>query len=218
MLEGLRERVCHLNQELPRRGLVTITSGNVSGRDPGADRVVIKPSGVPYHDLTADNMVVVSLAGEVIEGRLRPSVDTAAHLYLYRARPDVNGIVHTHSSYATAFAAAGRPVPVLLTAIADHFGGPIPLAPYAPVGGEDIGEQVMRFIGDSKAVLLQHHGVFAIGKSPEAALNTAALVEDVARTCFLALQLGASAEISSEEAARARERYVRDYGQHTRDR
>jgi L-ribulose-5-phosphate 4-epimerase len=213
VLEGLRERVCRLNQELPRRALVTVTSGNVSGREPGAECVVIKPSGVPYDDLTADDMVVVSLAGEVMEGRLKPSVDTAAHLYLYRARPDVNGVVHTHSPYATAFAAAGRPIPVLLTAIADHFGGPIPLAPYAPVGGEDIGEQVMRFIGDSKAVLLQHHGIFTIGESPEAALNTAVLVEDVARTCFLALQLGASAEIPADEAKRAHKRYVDEYGQ-----
>jgi len=213
MLEDLKERVCELNKELDRNRLVTMTSGNVSGRDRETDLVAIKPSGVPYRTLTPDHIVVVSLDGKVVEGRLQPSVDTAAHLYVYRERADVFGVVHTHSNYATAFAAAGRSIPALLTAIADQFGGPIPIAPYAPVGEEDIGKQIVSNIGDCKAVLLKHHGVFTIGDSPEAALKSAVMVEDVARTCFIALQLGATEEIPAEEVARAHKRYQEKYGQ-----
>jgi len=213
MLEALRARVCHLNQELDRAGLVTMTSGNVSGRDPESGQVVIKPSGVPYDQLTPENMVVVSLAGEVIEGALRPSVDTATHLYVYRHRSDVNGVVHTHSNYATAFAAAGRGIPCLLTAMADEFGGPIPVGPYAAVGGEEIGQAIVAHIGDSKAILMKQHGVFTIGESPEAAVKSAVMLEDIAKTVFLALQLGGVTEIPREEVARAHRRYRDQYGQ-----
>ena len=213
MLEELKERVCHLNKELERSGLVVMTSGNVSGRDPASQRVVIKPSGVSYQQLTPADMAVVSLEGDLVEGRLKPSVDTATHLYVYRHRADVNGMVHTHSNYATAFAAVGRPLPVALTAIADEFGGPIPIGPYARIGEEQIGQAIVAHIGPAKAILMKQHGAFTIGESPEAALKRAVMLEDVARTCFLALQLGELEEIPPDEVARAHQRYRDRYGQ-----
>jgi L-ribulose-5-phosphate 4-epimerase len=158
-------------------------------------------------------MGVVDVAGRVVEGRLKPSVDTATHLYIYRERSDVFGVVHTHSNYATAFAAVGRPIPCALTAIADEFGGGIPVGDYAQIGEEEIGREVCRAIGAGKAILMKQHGVFTIGDSPEAALKAAVMVEDVAHTCFLALQLGALEDLPPEEIARAHKRYTEKYGQ-----
>jgi L-ribulose-5-phosphate 4-epimerase len=213
MLETLRVEIHRLHLELPRNNLVTWTSGNVSGRDPETGLVVIKPSGVRYEALTPENMVVVDLDGRVVEGRLKPSSDVHAHLYIYRQRPDVNGVVHTHSTFATAFAAAGKPIPAYLTAICDEFGGEIPCGGYARVGGDEIGREVVRSIGASPALLLKNHGVFAIGKTPEAAVKAAVMVEDVARTVFYALQLGHIEELPADEVARARRRYLEEYGQ-----
>jgi L-ribulose-5-phosphate 4-epimerase len=213
MLDKLREEVWRLHLELPKNGLVTWTSGNLSGRDPESGLVVIKPSGVKYEDLSPENMVVVDLDGNVVEGTARPSSDTFAHLYVYRHRPDVNGVVHTHSTFATAFAAVGRPIPAVLTAICDEFGGPIPCGDYAKIGGDEIGRELIRAIGDSPAILMKNHGVFTIGKNPEAALKAAVMVEDVARTVFYAYQLGQPEEIPPEEVARAHQRYLQEYGQ-----
>jgi L-ribulose-5-phosphate 4-epimerase len=213
VLEVLRDQVWKLNLELPRNGLVAWTSGNVSARDPETGYVVIKPSGVRYEDLRPEHLVVVDLAGRCVEGSLKPSSDTASHLYIYGHRSDVNGIVHTHSPYATAFAAVGRPIPVCLTAIADEFGGPIPCGGFALIGGEEIGEVVVSTIGSSPAVLLQNHGVFTVGKTAEAAVKAAVMTEDVARTVWLALQLGQPAEISAPDVARLHDRYTRVYGQ-----
>jgi L-ribulose-5-phosphate 4-epimerase len=213
MLEGLKEEVYKLHLELPKNQLVAWTSGNVSARDPETGLVVIKPSGVRYEALRPEDHVVVNLEGEVVEGTLKPSSDMASHLYIYRHRSDVNGVVHTHSSYATAFAALGRPIPVYLTAIADEFGGPIPCAGFALIGGEEIGKQVIEHIGQSPAVLLKNHGVFTIGPTAEAAVKAAVMVEDVARTVWLALQLGQPDEIAPEDVARLHRRYTRDYGQ-----
>jgi L-ribulose-5-phosphate 4-epimerase len=193
--------------------LVTWTSGNVSGRDPQTGYVVIKPSGVRYEALTPENMVVLDPNGQVLEGDLRPSVDAPTHLYVYRQRPDVLGMVHTHSTFATAFAAAGRPIPVYLTAIADEFGGPIPVGAYAQIGEEQIGEEIVRSIGASCAILLKSHGVFTIGPSVSAAVKAAVMTEDVARTVYYALQLGQPDEIPPDEVARGYERYVSQYGQ-----
>lgn len=213
MLEALKERVCRLSQALLANGLVTMTSGNLSGRDAATGLVVIKPSGVAYDALTPEDMSVVDLQGKVVEGRLAPSVDTATHLYVYRCRDDVHGMVHTHSNYATAFAALGEGIPCALTAIADEFGGPIPSGSYAPVGEEEIGKEICRAIGGSKAILMRQHGVFTIGESPEAALKSAVMVEDVAKTCFLARQMGPLQELPAEEVARAHRRYTEKYGQ-----
>jgi L-ribulose-5-phosphate 4-epimerase len=213
MLEALRQRVHRLNLELPRNGLVAWTSGNVSARDPETGLVVIKPSGLPYDELTPEALVVVAPDGDVVEGGLRPSSDTTSHLVIYGALPAVHGVVHTHSTFATAFAAVGRPIPAVLTAIADEFGGPIPCAGYAPVGGSEIGQAVVDGIGDSPAILLQNHGVFTVGETAEQAVKSAVMVEDAARTVYLALQMGSPLEIPAEEVARARRRYREEYGQ-----
>jgi len=213
LLDRLRREVYEGNLMLPRSGLVTWTSGNVSGRDPETGYVVIKPSGVRYEQLVPDNMVVLDLDGQVVEGALNPSVDAPTHLYVYRHRPDVMGVVHTHSPFATAFAAVGRPIPVYLTAIADEFGAPIPCGGFALIGGEDIGKVVIEAIGDSPAVLLKNHGVFTVGKTVEAALKAAVIVEDVARTVWLALQLGQPDEIPAADVAKLHQRYTHVYGQ-----
>jgi L-ribulose-5-phosphate 4-epimerase len=213
MLESLREKLWQLHLELPKQNLVAWTSGNVSERDKETGYVVIKPSGLRYEDLRPEHMVVVDLDGKVIEGHLKVSSDTASHLVIYRNRPDVNGVVHTHSAYATAFAAIGKPIPVYLTAQADEFGGPIPCGGFALIGGEEIGKVVLESIGDSKAVLLKNHGVFTIGSSAEAAVKAAVMVEDIAHTVWLALQLGVPDEIPPEMVEKLHYRYTHVYGQ-----
>jgi L-ribulose-5-phosphate 4-epimerase len=213
MLEHLKEEVYRLHLELPKYRLVAWTGGNVSARDPESGLVVIKPSGIRYEDLRPEDHVVVNLQGEVVEGELKPSSDTASHLCIYRHRADVNGVVHTHSPYATAFAAVGRPIPVYLTAMGDEFGCPIPCAGFALIGDEEIGRLVVENIGSSPAVLLQQHGVFTIGPTAEAAVKAAVMVEDTAKTVWLALQIGQPQEISPEDVAKLHHRYTHVYGQ-----
>jgi L-ribulose-5-phosphate 4-epimerase len=213
MLEELKEELVQLHLELPKNNLVAWTSGNISARDHETGLVVIKPSGVKYDELRPEIMVVVNLDGIVVEGKFRPSSDTFAHLYIYRHRSDVYGVVHTHSTFATAWAAAGKPIPPVLTAICDEFGGSIPVGAYAKIGGDDIGKEILRSIGTSPAILMKNHGVFTIGKTPEAAVKTAVMVEDVARTVYYALQLGQPDEIPADEVARAHHRYLDEYGQ-----
>jgi L-ribulose-5-phosphate 4-epimerase len=213
MLERLKEEIYHLHLELPKNELVRWTGGNVSARDLETGLVVIKPSGVRYDVLRPEDHVVVNLDGEVVEGDLKPSSDVASHLYIYRQRPDVNGVVHTHSPYATAFAAVGKPIPCCLTAIADEFGGPIPCAGFALIGSEAIGKQVVKYIGSSKVVLLKQHGVFTIGETAEAAVKAAVMVEDVAKTVWLAFQIGEVVEIDQKAIEKLHDRYTHVYGQ-----
>ena len=213
LLEAQRAELVRLHAELPRHDLVVWTGGNVSVRDPETGLVAIKPSGVRYDDLTPESMVVLDLDGAIVEGANKPSSDTASHLYIYRHRPDVNGVVHTHSRYATAFAAVGQSIPVYLTAQADEFGGEIPCGGFAFIGDEAIGAVVVESIGRSPAVLLKNHGVFTIGPSAEAAVKAAVMVEDIAATVFMALQLGQPDVLSDEAVARLHERYTNVYGQ-----
>lgn len=213
MLDQLKQELLELHLKLPENHLVAWTSGNVSGRDPGSGYVVIKPSGVEYEDLRPELMVVVDLDANIIEGTLKPSSDVYSHLYIYKHRSDVGGVVHTHSRYATAFAAVGRPIPPVLTAIADEFGGPIPCGGFALIGDEAIGKVVVESIGSSPAVLLKNHGVFTIGKDARAAVKAAIMTEDVAAAVWLALQLGKPDEISPEDVAKLHERYTNIYGQ-----
>ena len=212
-LESLRQELVSLHDELPRNGLVVWTGGNVSARDPETDLVAIKPSGVRYGALTAESMVVVDLDGRIVEGELKPSSDTASHLAIYRRRPDVNGVVHTHSRYATAFAAVGRPIPVYLTAQADEFGCEIPCAGFAFIGDDSIGNLVVDGIGQSTAILLRNHGVFTIGSSAAAAVKSAVMVEDIAATVFVALQLGTPDVLPDDAVERLHRRYTTVYGQ-----
>lgn len=213
MLEQMKRELCELHQELPRNNLVAWTSGNVSLLDRETGYVIIKPSGIRYEALLPEHMVVVDLEGAIVEGELKPSSDTASHLYIYRHRPDVGGIVHTHSPYATAFAAVNLPIPVYLTAQADEFGGTIPCGGFALIGGEEIGKVVVDAIGSSPAVLLKNHGVFTIGSTAEAAVKTAVMVEDIAHTVWLALQLGRPDEIATDDVAKLHHRYRYVYGQ-----
>lgn len=222
MLEDLKLSLYELHLELPRNRLVVWTSGNVSARDFQTGYVVIKPSGVRYEALRPEQMIVVNLDGKVIEGALKPSSDTASHLYIYQQRPQVGGIVHTHSPYATAFAAVGRPIPVYLTAQADEFGGAIPCSGFALIGGEEIGKVVVETLGEPaapgvpQAVLLKNHGVFTVGPNAEAAVKAAVMVEDIAHTAWLALQIGQPQEIAPDDVARLHQRYTRVYGQKSR--
>ena len=213
MLETLREQLYQLHLELPKNNLVAWTSGNVSARDAGSGLIMIKPSGIRYEQLRPEHMVIIDQNGKIIEGNLKPSSDTASHLYIYRHRPDVGGIVHTHSSYATAFAAVNKPIPVYLTAQADEFGCPIPCGGFALIGGEQIGKVVIESIGNSPAILLKNHGVFTIGADAESAVKAAGMVEDVARTSWLALQLGQPDEIGTEDLEKLHNRYTQEYGQ-----
>jgi len=213
MLENLKKEVCRLNLELPVHNLVVWTSGNVSVRDTETGYVVIKPSGVKFEDLQPKQMVVVDLDGNQIEGELNPSSDTASHLYIYQHMSKVNGVVHTHSNYATAFAALGKPIPPVLTAIADEFGGPIPCGGFELIGGEEIGKQVVEHIGHSPACLLKNHGVFTVGPTGEKALKAAVMVEDVAKTVLISLQMGVPDEIPAEDVAKLYDRYTNVYGQ-----
>ena len=213
MLERIKDDLVRLHAELPRHDLVVWTGGNISARDPETGLVAIKPSGVRYEDLTASTMVVVDLDGKVVEGGHKPSSDTASHLYIYRHRPDVNGVVHTHSRYATAFAAVGRSIPVYLTAQADEFGGEIPCAGFALIGDEAIGAQVVETIGRSPAVLLKNHGVFTVGPSATSAVKAAIMTEDVAATVWAALQIGQPDVLPDDVVERLHHRYTTQYGQ-----
>jgi L-ribulose-5-phosphate 4-epimerase len=213
MLEKLREELVQLHLELPRNNLVAWTSGNVSARDAQTGFVVIKASGIRYEEMRPEHMLVLDLDGKIVEGNLKPSSDTASHLYIYKHRPDVAGVVHTHSPYATAFAAVNRPIPVVLTAIADEFGGPIPCGGFALIGDEAIGKVVLESIGRSPAVLLKNHGVFTIGKDAKSAVKAAIMTEDSAKTVWLALQIGLPDEIPTEEVEKLHHRYTHVYGQ-----
>jgi len=218
MLDTLRQKVCELNKSLPRHGLCVWTSGNVSGRDAETGYIVIKPSGIDFEDLTPENMVVVDRDGKRIEGDYAASSDTATHCYIYREMSEVGGIVHTHSPYATAWAALGRDIPCVLTAMADEFGGVIPCGGFALIGGEQIGREVVRVLRKgpnrhSPAVIMQNHGVFTVGPAPRAAVKAAVMCEDVARTVFLACQLGDPLPISEENIAALHYRYTNVYGQ-----
>jgi L-ribulose-5-phosphate 4-epimerase len=214
-IERIRREVCELHAQLLRWGLVAWTSGNVSARVPGADLMVIKPSGVEYDDLTPESMVVVTLDGEVVEGDRWPSSDTAAHAYVYRMMPEVGGVVHTHSPYATAWAARGESIPCVITAMADEFGGEIPAGPFALIGGDDIGKGIVATLTGhrSPAVLMRNHGVFTIGPTAKAAVKAAVMCEDVARTVHLARAGGELVPLKRADIDALYARYQTAYGQ-----
>lgn len=212
---ALRVQVADLHGELPRNGLVVWTAGNVSARVPGADLLVIKPSGVSYDAITPEAMVVTDLEGRLVDGELAPSSDTAAHAYVYAHMPHVNGVVHTHSTYATAWAARGEAVPCVLTMAADEFGGDIPVGPFALIGDDSIGRGIVETLRDSRspAVLMRNHGVFTIGRSAKDAVKAAVMCEDVARTVHIARQLGPCLPIDPADIDSLWKRYQNVYGQ-----
>jgi L-ribulose-5-phosphate 4-epimerase len=213
--KSIRTRICDLNIDLQMYGLVQWTSGNVSERLPGGDSFIIKPSGISYEDLQPSMMVVCDLDGKVIEGELAPSSDTAAHAYVYRHMKSVNGVVHTHSNYATAWAAAHKPIPCALTAMADEFGGDIPVGPFALIGNDDIGKGIVEILSNhrSPAVLMKNHGVFTIGRDAQAAVKAAVMCEDVAKTMWIANSLGKIERIDQQKIDSLYSRYQNVYGQ-----
>ena len=212
LLEALRHEVWKYNLLLPKYGLVVMTSGNISGRDPETGLVVIKPSGYSYEEMTPADMVVVDMDGNVVEGHLKASVDTATHLYVYAHRPDVFGISHTHSTYATSFAALGRPIPSCLTASA-MLGGEVPCGGFAAIGGEQIGAEIVAKIGDARAIIMQNHGVFTIGNSPQQAAKMAVEVEEIAKITHLAMLKGEPIILSQAQLAETGDLYKNIYGQ-----
>ncbi|MCI2957517.1 L-ribulose-5-phosphate 4-epimerase [Agromyces atrinae] len=218
-VQKVREDVARLHGELTRYGLVIWTGGNVSGRVPGTDLFVIKPSGVSYDDLAPENMILCTLDGAVVPGSLgserSPSSDTAAHAYVYRNMPDVGGVVHTHSTYAVAWAARGEEIPCVITGMADEFGGPIPIGPFAIIGDESIGEGIVKTLTAhrSRAVLMQNHGPFTIGVDAKDAVKAAVMVEDVARTVHIAREAGPLIPIPQDKIDSLFNRYQNVYGQ-----
>lgn len=215
-----RQRVSDLHAELPRNQLVVWTAGNVSERVPGAELFVIKPSGVSYDELAPESMVVCTLDGNKIDdgtpAKLQPSSDTAAHAYVYREMPEVGGVVHTHSTYATAWAARGEEIPCVLTMMGDEFGGPIPVGPFAIIGDDSIGRGIVETLkgSRSRAVLMQNHGPFTIGKDARDAVKAAVMCEEVARTVHIARQLGTPIPIDQTHVDSLYNRYQNVYGQH----
>jgi L-ribulose-5-phosphate 4-epimerase len=211
----LRRTVADLHTELSRNGLVIWTAGNVSARVPGSELMVIKPSGVSYDELTPEAMVVTDLDGVLVDGDYTPSSDTAAHAYVYRHMPEVGGVVHTHSTYATAWAARSEAIPCVLTMIADEFGGEIPVGPFALIGDDSIGRGIVETLrgSRSRAVLMAGHGPFTIGRDARDAVKAAVMLEDVARTVHIARQLGTPAQLAPTDVTSLYERYQNVYGQ-----
>jgi L-ribulose-5-phosphate 4-epimerase len=211
----LRRTVADLHTELSRNGLVIWTAGNVSARVPGCRLMVIKPSGVSYDELTPEAMVVTDLDGVLVDGDYTPSSDTAAHAYVYRHMPEVGGVVHTHSTYATAWAARSEAIPCVLTMIADEFGGEIPVGPFALIGDDSIGRGIVETLrgSRSRAVLMAGHGPFTIGRDARDAVKAAVMLEDVARTVHIARQLGTPAQLAPTDVTSLYERYQNVYGQ-----
>jgi L-ribulose-5-phosphate 4-epimerase len=212
---ALRAQVADLHSELTRWGLVVWTAGNVSARVPGHDLMVIKPSGVSYDELDASSMVVTDLHGNLLEGDGQPSSDTAAHAYVYRHMPEVGGVVHTHSTYACAWAARAEPIPCVLTMAADEFGGEIPVGPFAIIGDDSIGRGIVETLSGSRSrgVLMANHGPFTIGKDAKDAVKAAVMLEDVARSVHISRQLGAPQPIPTEAVDSLFDRYQNVYGQ-----
>jgi L-ribulose-5-phosphate 4-epimerase len=223
-IERVREDVARLHGELTRYGLVVWTGGNVSGRVPGADLFVIKPSGLSYDELAPENMVLCDLDGVVVAGspgsERAPSSDVAAHAYVYRNMPEVGGVVHTHSPYAVAWAARGEEIPCVTTGMADEFGGPIPIGPFALIGDDSIGQGIVQTLRGhrSRAVLLQNHGPFTIGVSARDAVKAAVLCEDAAKSVHLAKQGGPLIPIPQDRIDSLYARYQNVYGQSEDDR
>ena len=220
-ITAARVEVAELHKELVRYGLVVWTGGNVSGRVPGADLMVIKPSGVAYDDLTPETMLLCDLDGNALPGtpgsERSPSSDTAAHAYVYRHLPDVGGVVHTHSTYAVAWAARGEEIPCVITGMADEFGGPIPVGPFAIIGDDSIGRGIVDTLRGhrSRAVLMQNHGPFTIGVSAKDAVKAAVMCEDAARTVHVAREAGPLIPIRQDHIDALYHRYQSVYGQAT---
>ena len=218
----LRREVWQANVLLSKTALVTMHSGNASGIDRESGLILIKPSGIDYDALRPEDLAIVDLDGkrpdpsrvpDKILSDLKPSVDTIHHRLVYQKDEALGGIIHTHSNHATAWAAAGMAIPCALTAMADEFGAEIPCAPYVDNQGDHIADAIMAHRGRGPAILLGNHGVFTFDATPARALKAAVMVEDVAKTMWLARQLGPVEPLPPEEIEKWWERYHTTYGQ-----
>lgn len=212
-LASLKTEVLTVAQKMSAAGMAPATWGNVSARHPSSGLVVITPSGMPYGELSADDMCVVDRDGTMVEGKWRPSVETPLHCLFYRGRPDVHGIVHTHSLYATAFACAGKPIPVIIATLASAAGGEVAVAPYATAGTDEFATLALGALGDRMAVLLANHGVVAVGRTLADAYTVAEVVENAAKIAAIAAGLGQPLSLPAAEVAKLRDHYLTVYGQ-----
>jgi len=213
LLEELRKEIIEIGKKLKAYNLITLTGGNVSGRDPETGLIGITPSGIEYEKLAPADVVIVDLDGNIKEGKRKPSSDLITHLQIYKEKKEINGIIHTHSTYASCFAVLNESVPVVSTTMANEVGGEVPVAPYAPVGSKELGDSIIKNIGNQKAVLLQSHGVLTYGENPHHALAAAVMLEDAAKIYHLAKSIGEPIRLSEEEIRRANDLFQNVYGQ-----
>lgn len=209
----LRELLVHTARQMLASGLVTGTSGNISARSPSAAQILVTPSGVDYDRLRPEDLVVVDLDGREPTAGLVPSVDTPSHVAIYRARRDVNGVVHTHSPYATAFASVGAPIPPLLLEAAGYLGGAVPVMEYSPPGSPDGPARMVAALGERRAVMLPNHGVMAVGETLPKAFHAATSVEEGARVAWIARQLGQPRIVPDDDVTWMNDFIHRRYGQ-----
>lgn len=213
LVQKLREEVIKAGLKLKEYGLITLTGGNVSGRDTQTGLIAITPSGMEYDKLTLEDIVIVDLDGNIIDGERKPSTDLITHLQIYRAKDNINGIIHTHSSYASCFAVLNQSIPVVCTTMANEVGGEVLVASYAPVGSKELGENIIDKIRKQKAVLLQNHGVFTYGEDVHHALVAAVMLEDAAKVYYLARSIGDPLKLPDEEIKKANDLFKYSYGQ-----
>ncbi|KYO65253.1 L-ribulose-5-phosphate 4-epimerase [Thermovenabulum gondwanense] len=213
LLENLRKQVLDAALNLIKYRLVTLTGGNVSGRDPETGLVAITPSGMEYEGLTPEDIVVLDLNGNIVEGKWKPSVDTKFHIYIYKNRRDINSVIHTHSTFASCFAALNEEIPCVVTTLANEVGGSVPVARYTPVGTDEMGPAILEVIGDKRACLLANHGVVAVGPDVRHALVAAVMLEDAAKVYFAARCIGKPIELPESEVIKAKELFLYKYGQ-----
>lgn len=213
LLKRLREEVLEASLDLLKYNLVTLTGGNVSGRDPETGYVAITPSGMDYRKLKPEDIVIIDMEGNMVDGKWKPSVDAPDHLYLYKNKEDVNSVIHTHSTYASCFAILNEEIKCASTTLANEVGGNVPVAKFVPPASGKIGPVVMEVIGDKRACLLANHGVIAVGPSVEHALTAAVMLEDSAKAYYLAKSIGNPVLLPDEEVQRARNVFLYTYGQ-----
>jgi L-fuculose-phosphate aldolase len=209
----MREQLVGYARRMLASGLVTGTSGNVSVRSPGAAWCLVTPSGVDYETMRPEDLVRVDVADGGASAGMKPSVDTPVHLAVYRARPDVGSVIHTHSPHAAAFSTLHRDVPPLITESAGYLGGTVRVMEYVPPARSDTGELVAAGLGEDRAVLLPNHGVIAVGEDLRKAYGAASQVEESAHVAFLALQLGTPHHVPASEIERMHEFIHHRYGQ-----
>ena len=212
LLLDVRKKVIETSRKMLKYGLTTGTWGNISIRH-NEILVAITPSGVDYETMIPEDVVIVDLMGKVIDGNLKPSSETPMHLAVYRERPDVQAIVHTHSPYASAFAVLGKEIPVVLAEMGSVVGGPVLVTPYCRPGSPEVGSETVRYLRDRAGVLLGNHGVVAVGRNVEEAFTAAMVIEDGARIYQMASVMGTPRLVPEDEINVLRESYMQHYGQ-----